>query len=108
MANHSADFPLRRVLDSLDNKSTLFSASTAAACASAPRTSLNVMRNSTSLASGSAKGTIRTCLLSKSAINMTYMPSENFKASRIEDGMVTLPLESTRTISDIRMVSPKY
>jgi hypothetical protein len=36
------------------------------------------------------------------------MPSENFKASRIEDGMVTLPLESTRTISDIRMVSPKY
>jgi hypothetical protein len=36
------------------------------------------------------------------------MPSESFKASRIDDGMVTLPLESIRTISDIRMVSPGY
>ncbi len=31
------------------------------------------------------------------------MPSESLTASRIEDGMVTLPLESIRTISDIRI-----
>jgi len=104
MASHSADSPLRKVRDSVDNKSTPCSASMVAARARAPGTSDNVTRNSTNRASGSANGTIRTSFLSRSAINMTYIPSESLRPLRMDDGIVTLPLESIRTISDIRMV----
>jgi len=103
IASHSASSPLRRVLDSLDNRSTFASASTLAILANAPGMSDIFTLNSTSFASGSANGMTSISLRSGSASSMTYIPSLTPTASLMGMGTVTLPFASIRITSLIRM-----